>query len=39
VTCAANALIAAIHDRMPVVLNEPAAEDWINPRGSAIWYR
>ena len=32
VTCAANALIAAIHDRMPVVLHERAAEDWMNPR-------
>jgi putative SOS response-associated peptidase YedK len=31
VTCAANALIAAIHDRMPMVLNERAAEDWMNP--------
>jgi putative SOS response-associated peptidase YedK len=32
VTCAANTLIAAIHDRMPVVLDERAAEDWMNPR-------
>jgi len=32
VTCAANALIAATHDRMPVVLDERAAEDWMNPR-------
>jgi putative SOS response-associated peptidase YedK len=32
VTCAANTLIAAIHDRTPVVLNERAAEDWMNPR-------
>ena len=32
VTCAANAAIAAIYDRMPVVLNERAAEDWMNPR-------
>ena len=32
VTCAANAAIAAIHDRMPAVLDERAAEDWINPR-------
>ena len=32
VTCPANAAIAAIHDRMPVVLDERAAEDWINPR-------
>jgi putative SOS response-associated peptidase YedK len=32
VTCAANPAIAEIHDRMPVVLNERAAEDWMNPR-------
>jgi len=32
VTCAASATIAAIHDRMPVVLDEHAAEDWMNPR-------
>ena len=32
VTCAANDAIAAIHDRMPVVLDERAAEDWMNPR-------
>jgi len=32
VTCAASATIAAIHDRMPVVLNARAAEDWMNPR-------
>lgn len=34
VTCAANAAIAEIHDRMPVVLDERAAEDWMNPRES-----
>src|SRR5229473_524625 len=32
VTCAANATIAEIHDRMPVILDERMAEDWINPR-------
>jgi putative SOS response-associated peptidase YedK len=32
VTCAANAVIAEIHDRVPVVLDERAAEDWMNPR-------
>src|SRR5262249_21757213 len=32
VTCGANAAIAAIHDRMRVVLDEGAAEDWMNPR-------
>ena len=32
VTCAANAAIAQVHDRMPVVLDERAAEDWMNPQ-------
>jgi putative SOS response-associated peptidase YedK len=32
VTCAANALIGTIHDRMPVILDERGAEDWMNPR-------
>jgi putative SOS response-associated peptidase YedK len=32
VTCPANAAIAKIHDRMPVVLDDRAAEDWMNPR-------
>jgi putative SOS response-associated peptidase YedK len=32
VTCAANMAIAEIHDRMPVVLDEHGAEDWMNPR-------
>ena len=32
VTCAANALIDEVHDRMPVILDERAAEDWMNPR-------
>jgi putative SOS response-associated peptidase YedK len=32
VTCAANTAIAEIHDRMPVVLDERAAEDWMNPQ-------
>ena len=32
VTCAANATVAAIHNRMPVILDEGAAEDWMNPR-------
>jgi putative SOS response-associated peptidase YedK len=30
VTCAANPVIGEIHDRMPVILDEPAAEDWMN---------
>jgi putative SOS response-associated peptidase YedK len=32
VTCAANATLAAIHNRMPVILDEGGAEDWMNPR-------
>jgi putative SOS response-associated peptidase YedK len=32
VTCAANAVIGGIHDRMPVILDDRAAEDWMNPR-------
>jgi len=32
VTCAANATVAAIHNRMPVILDEGGAEDWMNPR-------
>jgi putative SOS response-associated peptidase YedK len=32
VTCEANALIGEVHDRMPVILDERAAEDWMNPR-------
>lgn len=32
ITTAANALLKAIHDRMPVILDEGAAEDWMNPR-------
>ena len=31
VTTGANALIKPIHDRMPVILGERAAEDWMNP--------
>jgi putative SOS response-associated peptidase YedK len=31
VTCAPNAAIAPIHDRMPVVLDERAADEWMNP--------
>ena len=32
VTCAANAVLGGIHDRMPVILDEQMAEDWMNPR-------
>jgi len=35
VTCAANALISEIHDRMPVILDDRAAEDWMNPQERA----
>jgi putative SOS response-associated peptidase YedK len=31
ITTRANGLIEPIHDRMPVVFNERAAEDWMNP--------
>jgi putative SOS response-associated peptidase YedK len=32
VTCAANGVIGEIHDRMPVILDERASEDWMDPR-------
>jgi putative SOS response-associated peptidase YedK len=32
ITCPANQLISSIHDRMPVILDDRAAEDWMNPR-------
>jgi putative SOS response-associated peptidase YedK len=32
ITCDANTALAPIHDRMPVILDEGAAEDWMNPR-------
>jgi putative SOS response-associated peptidase YedK len=32
ITCTANATVAAIHNRMPVILDEGGAEDWMNPR-------
>jgi putative SOS response-associated peptidase YedK len=31
VTGAANGVIAPIHDRMPVMLDERGADDWMNP--------
>jgi putative SOS response-associated peptidase YedK len=31
-TCAANSTVAPIHTRMPVILSERHAEDWMNPR-------
>jgi putative SOS response-associated peptidase YedK len=30
-TCATNSTLATIHDRMPVILSERDADDWINP--------
>jgi putative SOS response-associated peptidase YedK len=30
-TCAANSTLATIHDRMPVILSDRDADDWINP--------
>jgi len=32
ITCPPNRVIASIHDRMPVILDEGAAEDWMKPR-------
>jgi putative SOS response-associated peptidase YedK len=32
VTCAANAAMAELHNRMPAVLDERGAEDWMNPQ-------
>jgi putative SOS response-associated peptidase YedK len=32
VTCAANEMMREIHDRMPVILDEARAEDWMNRR-------
>ena len=31
ITCTPNRVIAPIHDRMPVVLDERGADDWMNP--------
>jgi putative SOS response-associated peptidase YedK len=30
-TCAANSTLATIHNRMPVILSDRHADDWINP--------
>jgi len=32
ITCAANSTLAPIHDRMPVILSDRDADDWMNPR-------
>jgi len=31
ITCEPNAGVAPIHNRMPVVLDERVADDWMNP--------
>ena len=31
ITCAANELVAPVHQRMPVVLPPEAYDDWLNP--------
>ena len=31
ITCAANAFMAAIHDRMPVILTGAALDEWLDP--------
>jgi putative SOS response-associated peptidase YedK len=31
-TCAANSTMAHVHDRMPVILSDREADDWMNPR-------
>jgi putative SOS response-associated peptidase YedK len=31
-TCAANSTMARVHDRMPVILCDRNADDWMNPR-------
>ncbi|MCC6959621.1 MAG: SOS response-associated peptidase [Dehalococcoidia bacterium] len=33
ITTTANSLVAPVHDRMPVILSENAAEEWLNPNG------
>lgn len=34
ITCDANKVVAPIHDRMPVILSDRDADDWMNPRES-----
>jgi putative SOS response-associated peptidase YedK len=34
-TCAANSTLSAIHNRMPVILSDRDADDWMNPRAKA----
>ena len=35
-TCAANSILATIHDRMPVILSDRHADDWINLKGTQL---
>jgi len=35
ITTKANDLMATIHERMPVILTQPAFETWLNPKGVA----
>jgi putative SOS response-associated peptidase YedK len=35
ITCDANKVVAPIHDRMPVILSDRDADDWMNPRESS----
>jgi putative SOS response-associated peptidase YedK len=34
-TCAANSSLSTIHNRMPVILSDWDADDWMNPRAKA----
>jgi len=34
-TCAANASLSTIHHRLPVILSDRDADDWMNPRAKA----
>jgi putative SOS response-associated peptidase YedK len=33
-TCTANSTMAAVHDRMPEMLSDRDADDWVNPRAA-----
>src|SRR5205085_8176952 len=35
ITTSANQLLEDIHDRMPVILDEPDYEEWLDPRTAA----
>lgn len=36
VTCAPNPLVARLHDRMPVILEEGGVEDWLHPERTGL---